>query len=108
MNVLEAKPLGSLLSSLRTSQREKELSVNSLNVKTAAKQKYAPVNGLEMYYEIEGTGDPLVCIPPAFGYAGVNPYPALVGTHTGSMVARQIFQNVRFRSSNMPKMWPDC
>lgn len=42
---------------------------------------YAPVNGLKMYCEIEGTGDPLVCIPPAFGYAGVNPYPALVQSH---------------------------
>ncbi len=42
---------------------------------------YAPVNGLQMYYEIEGSGDPLVCIPPAFGYAGVNPYPALVQSH---------------------------
>src|SRR5579863_9478335 len=29
-----------------------------------------------------GTGDPLVCIPPAFGHAGVNPYPALVQNHT--------------------------
>ena len=45
-------------------------------------QGYAPVNGLKMYYEIEGTGDPLVCIPPAFGYAGVNSYPALVQSHT--------------------------
>src|SRR6516225_6671285 len=27
---------------------------------------YALVNGLNMYYEIEGTGDPLVYIPPAF------------------------------------------
>jgi hypothetical protein len=35
---------------------------------------YAAVIALKMYYEIEGTGDPLVCIPPAFGYAGVNPY----------------------------------
>ncbi len=43
---------------------------------------YAPVNGLKMYYEIEGTGDALVCIPPAFGYAGLNRYPALVQSHT--------------------------
>jgi pimeloyl-ACP methyl ester carboxylesterase len=35
-----------------------------------------------MYYEIEGTGDPLVCIPPAFGYAGLNSYPALIQSHT--------------------------
>ena len=43
---------------------------------------FAPVHGLQMYYEIEGSGDPLVCIPPAFGYPGVNPYPALAERHT--------------------------
>jgi pimeloyl-ACP methyl ester carboxylesterase len=52
-----------------------------LNVKTTATQGYAPVNSLKMYYEIEGTGEPLVCIPPAFGYAGLNSYPALVQSH---------------------------
>lgn len=56
--------------------------MNSINANTAATKGYAPVNGLKMYYEIEGTGDPLVCIPPAFGYAGLNPYPELVETHT--------------------------
>jgi pimeloyl-ACP methyl ester carboxylesterase len=56
--------------------------VNSFDVKTAAMHEYAPVNGLKMYYEIEGTGDPLVCIPPAFGYAGLNRYPALIESHT--------------------------
>jgi pimeloyl-ACP methyl ester carboxylesterase len=30
-----------------------------------------------MYYEIEGTGEPLVYIPAAFGYAGVNEFPTL-------------------------------
>jgi pimeloyl-ACP methyl ester carboxylesterase len=43
---------------------------------------YAPVSGLKMYYEMEGTGDPLVCIPPAFGYAGLKRYPALIESHT--------------------------
>ena len=43
---------------------------------------YAPVNGLKMYYEIEGTGDPLVFIPPAFGFAGTNSFPDLVRNHT--------------------------
>jgi len=43
---------------------------------------YAPVNGLKMYYEIEGTGAPLVRIPPAFGYAGVNPFPELARRHS--------------------------
>ena len=38
---------------------------------------YAPINGLQMYYEIEGTGDPLVFIPPAFGFAGLESFPAL-------------------------------
>jgi pimeloyl-ACP methyl ester carboxylesterase len=45
-------------------------------------QGYAPVNGLKMYYEIEGTGDPLVFIPPAFGFAGQKSFPALVQSHS--------------------------
>jgi pimeloyl-ACP methyl ester carboxylesterase len=45
-------------------------------------QGYAPVNGLKMYYEIEGTGDPLVFIPPAFGYAGLHSFPALIQNHS--------------------------
>src|SRR5579864_5574148 len=56
--------------------------MNSHNGTTTEARGYAPVNGLKMYYEIEGTGDPLVCIPPAFGYAGLNRYPALVQSHT--------------------------
>lgn len=43
---------------------------------------YAPVNGLKMYYEIEGTGDPLVFIPPVFGFAGMTTFPALVQSHS--------------------------
>jgi pimeloyl-ACP methyl ester carboxylesterase len=35
-----------------------------------------------MYYEIEGTGDPLVFIPPAFGFAGLHSFPALVQNHS--------------------------
>jgi hypothetical protein len=45
-------------------------------------QGYAPVNGLKMYYEIEGTGDPLVYIPPVFGFAGLHLFPALVKNHS--------------------------
>jgi pimeloyl-ACP methyl ester carboxylesterase len=56
--------------------------MNLYNVTTLEARGYAPVNGLKMYYEIDGTGDPLVCIPPAFGHAGLNPYPALVQSHT--------------------------
>ena len=43
---------------------------------------YAPINGLSMYYEIEGTGDPLVYIPPAFGFAGLKSFPLLTQTHS--------------------------
>ena len=53
--------------------------MNSLNGKTHG---YAPVNGLKMYYEVEGSGDPLVFIPPAFGYAGGESFPALVQNHS--------------------------
>jgi hypothetical protein len=34
---------------------------------TTEARGYAAINDLKMYYEIAGTGDPLVCIPPAFG-----------------------------------------
>jgi len=43
---------------------------------------YAPVNGLQMYYEIEGEGTPLVFIPPAFGIAGAKSFPALATVRT--------------------------
>lgn len=55
--------------------------MNSLNGKTRETHGYAPVNGLKMYYEIEGTSDPLVYIPPAFGHAGMKSFPALVQNH---------------------------
>jgi len=42
---------------------------------------HAPVNGLNMYYEIEGDGAPLVFIPPAFAIAGMKSFPALVKSH---------------------------
>ncbi|HEV2663625.1 MAG TPA: alpha/beta hydrolase, partial [Blastocatellia bacterium] len=45
--------------------------------------KYAEVNGLKMYYEIHGSGRPLVLLHGAFGFAeGWAPYlPALSKTH---------------------------
>src|ERR1700674_2725675 len=52
------------------------------NGKTKETRGYAPITGLKMYYEIEGTGDPLVYIPPAFGYAGVNSFSTLVQSHS--------------------------
>jgi pimeloyl-ACP methyl ester carboxylesterase len=60
----------------------KETNMNSPNGKTTESRGYAPVNGLKMYYEIEGAGDPLVYIPPVFGYAGLKSFPALVGNHS--------------------------
>ena len=41
------------------------------------KNGYAPVNGLNMYYEITGSGPFLIYLPPVFGYAGVNEFPEL-------------------------------
>jgi pimeloyl-ACP methyl ester carboxylesterase len=38
-----------------------------------AKGKYATVNGLKMYYEVHGTGKPLVLLHGAFGWATVHP-----------------------------------
>jgi pimeloyl-ACP methyl ester carboxylesterase len=43
---------------------------------------YAPINGLKMYYEVEGTGDPLVYIPPAFGHSALNSFPELAERHS--------------------------
>ena len=43
---------------------------------------YAPVNGLKMYYEIEGTGNPLVYLPPALGFAGMKSFPELIQNHS--------------------------
>jgi pimeloyl-ACP methyl ester carboxylesterase len=56
--------------------------LNSRNGNPKKIHGYAPVNGLKMYYEIEGTGDPLVYIPPAFGFAGMRSFPTLVQNHS--------------------------
>jgi pimeloyl-ACP methyl ester carboxylesterase len=55
--------------------------MDSLNLQTARRGGYAPVNGLKMYYEIEGAGDSLVYLPPAFGCAGMKSFPALTQGH---------------------------
>lgn len=49
---------------------------------SAKSHGYAPVNGLEMYYEIEGSGEPLVYIPPAFGQAGTKWFGELTRGHS--------------------------
>ena len=56
--------------------------MNLLKSARTETHRYAPVNGLKLCYEIEGTGDPLVYIPPAFGFAGLNSFPALVQSHS--------------------------
>ena len=63
--------------------RPKANNMNSRNggTKTEKTHGYAPVNGLKMYYEIEGTGEPLVYIPPVFGFAGLKSFPALAENH---------------------------
>jgi len=66
----------------KTKTKRKGNAVNSHNGKTTKVSGYAPVNGLKMYYEIEGSGDPLVYIPPVFGFAGLNSFPALMQNHT--------------------------
>jgi pimeloyl-ACP methyl ester carboxylesterase len=61
---------------------QKASTVNSHNGETKTVSRYAPVNGLKMYYEIEGTGGPLVFVPPAFGAAGLQSFSALVQNHS--------------------------
>ena len=56
--------------------------MSSLVDAAAATSGYAPVNGLRMYYEIAGAGDPLVYIPPAFGHAGLQSFPSLFDGHS--------------------------
>jgi pimeloyl-ACP methyl ester carboxylesterase len=56
--------------------------MNALTGKTKESHGYAPVNGLNMYYQIEGTGDPLVYLPPVFELAGLKSFPALVRSHS--------------------------
>lgn len=55
--------------------------MNSRKEDTEKIHGYAPVNNLKMYYEMEGTGDPLVYIPPAFEFAGLKSFPALTENH---------------------------
>lgn len=45
---------------LQTETKSKGTIVNSLTGDPKKIRGYAPMNGLNMYYEIEGTGDPLV------------------------------------------------
>lgn len=41
------------------------------SVPVADRQGYAPINGRNIYYGIDGNGNPLIYIPPAFGSTGI-------------------------------------
>jgi pimeloyl-ACP methyl ester carboxylesterase len=56
--------------------------MNSTSSKSTESHGYAPINGLKMYYEIEGAGSPLVYLPPVFGRAGMKRFPALAQNHS--------------------------
>jgi pimeloyl-ACP methyl ester carboxylesterase len=73
---------GNSTDQVQTKTKGKETVMESRSGKTTKTDGYAPVNGLKLYYEIEGAGDPLVCIPPAFGFAGLKSFPALVQNHS--------------------------
>jgi pimeloyl-ACP methyl ester carboxylesterase len=73
--------------------------MNSPSAKTTQTQGYAPINGLKIYYEIEGTGDPLVYLPPVFGFAGLKSFPALAQSHS---VITVDFQG-HGRTANIPE-----
>src|SRR3546814_9789665 len=55
--------------------------MNSRTLQMTRSQGYGPINGLQMYYEIEGSGDPRVFIPPSFVFAGMKSFPALIESH---------------------------
>jgi pimeloyl-ACP methyl ester carboxylesterase len=60
--------------------------MNSPNNRSTEDRRYAPINGLKMYYEIDGTGAPLICLPPVFGFAGMKRFPTLSQNHSVTTV----------------------
>jgi pimeloyl-ACP methyl ester carboxylesterase len=62
--------------------RQEGTSMNRTEPRFAKTHGYAPIDGLRMYYEIEGRGDPLVYIPPALGCAGLCVFPDLLENHS--------------------------
>lgn len=73
---------GNLNDEVQSKTKSKSTAMNSHIGKTTKTHGYAPVNGLKMYYEIEGTGNPLVYIPPVFGFAGLKSFPMLIQNHS--------------------------
>ncbi len=71
--------------------------------KTLVTSGYAPVSGLQMYYEIHGTGTarPLVTIPPIWGL--VNVFPSLVRHR--QLIAVELQGHGRTSDSDRPMRW---
>jgi len=80
--LMASQAIGGNTDQMQTQTKSEETIMNARNGDPKKIQGYAPVNGLKMYYEIEGTGDPLVFIPPAFGFAGKQSFPELVQNHS--------------------------
>src|SRR5262249_39298537 len=59
--------------------------------KSDVENGYAQVNGLKLYYEIHGSGQPLVLLHGAFGFTGAwgTVLPALTKTHQAIVVELQ-------------------
>lgn len=56
--------------------------LNHLSELTEVRSGYAPSNGLDMYYEIKGSGKPLIYLPSILGYAGQTDFPSLQENRT--------------------------
>lgn len=82
-----------------TKRKANSMNSHSGGTETKKTHGYAPVNGLKMYYEIEGTGEPLVYIPPVFGFAGMKSFPTLAQNHK---VITMDFQG-RGRTADIPE-----
>lgn len=53
------------------------MTTHPFHVRSRKETGYAPVNGLNMYFEITGAGHPLIYIPAAFAFAGMTEFPEL-------------------------------
>lgn len=53
-----------------------------MNMQLTTKSGYAAINGLKLYYEVRGQGEPLVYIHPAISYGGGKDLTALTRHHT--------------------------
>ena|SRR5579859_45588 len=73
--------------------------MDSPNTQTTKLGGYAPVDGLKMHYEIDGSGDPFIYLPPAFGFAGMKSFPA----RTQSLVVITVDFQGHGRTADVPE-----